>query len=90
MARPYSAALSFTLRHLADNIGRATLRFGCSGRSCGPTRRFVICSTRCTEASRLATCSSGRPGAELGARQIGTDAKEARVARWLIVDGSSG
>jgi uncharacterized protein with ParB-like and HNH nuclease domain len=29
----------------------------------------------------------GETGAEVGARQIGVDEKDARVARWLIVDG---
>ena len=88
MAKTVFRSTSFTLRHLADNIGRGDVALP------ELQRPFVWANAKVRDL--FDSMYRGFPvgyllfwetGAELGARQIGTDAKEARVARWLIVDG---
>lgn len=88
MAKTVFRSTSFTLRHLADNIGRGDIALP------ELQRPFVWANSKVRDL--FDSMYRGFPvgyllfwetGAELGARQIGTDAKEARVARWLIVDG---
>jgi hypothetical protein len=88
MAKTVFRSTSFTLRHLADNIGRGDIALP------ELQRPFVWANAKVRDL--FDSMYRGFPvgyllfwetGAELGARQIGTDAKEARVARWLIVDG---
>lgn len=88
MAKTVFRSTSFTLRHLVDNIGRGDVALP------ELQRPFVWANAKVRDL--FDSMYRGFPvgyllfwetGAELGARQIGTDAKEARVARWLIVDG---
>lgn len=79
---------SFTLRHLVDNISRGDIALP------ELQRPFVWSNTKVRDL--FDSMYRGFPvgyllfwevGAEVGARQIGDDTKDARVARWLIVDG---
>lgn len=78
----------FSLRHLVDNIQRGDVALP------ELQRPFVWSNSKVRDL--FDSMYRGFPvgyllfwetGAELGARQIGVAGKEARVARWLIVDG---
>lgn len=88
MARTLFRSTSFTLRHLVDNIDRGDVALP-------ELQRPFVWSNRKVR-DLFDSMYRGFPvgyllfwetGAEVGARQIGLDAKDARVARWLIVDG---
>jgi hypothetical protein len=79
---------SFTLRHLVDNINRGDIALP------ELQRPFVWSNSKVRDL--FDSMYLGFPvgyllfwetGAEVGARQIGVEDKDARVARWLIVDG---
>jgi hypothetical protein len=79
---------SFTLRHLVDNVNRGDIALP------ELQRPFVWSNSKVRDL--FDSMYRGFPvgyllfwetGAEVGARQIGVDDKDARVARWLIVDG---
>ena len=79
---------TFTLRHLADNIKRGDIALP------ELQRPFVWSNSKVRDL--FDSMFRGFPvgyllfwetGAEVGARQIGVAGKDARVARWLIVDG---
>lgn len=78
----------FSLRHLVDNIQRGDVALP------ELQRPFVWSNSKVRDL--FDSMYRGFPvgyllfwetGAEIGARQIGVAGKEARVARWLIVDG---
>lgn len=88
MAKTVFRSTSFTLRHLVDNIDRGDVALP------ELQRPFVWSNSKVRDL--FDSMYRGFPvgyllfwetGAEVGARQIGVDDKEARVARWLIVDG---
>ncbi|MCV7191271.1 GmrSD restriction endonuclease domain-containing protein [Mycolicibacterium brumae] len=88
MAKTVFRSTSFTLRHLVDNIDRGDVALP------ELQRPFVWSNAKVRDL--FDSMYRGFPvgyllfwetGAEVGARQIGVDGKEARVARWLIVDG---
>lgn len=88
MARTLFRSTSFTLRHLVDNIDRGDVALP-------ELQRPFVWSNRKVR-DLFDSMYRGFPvgyllfwetGAEIGARQIGVDLKDARVARWLIVDG---
>lgn len=79
---------TFNLRHLADNIRRGDIALP------ELQRPFVWSNSKVRDL--FDSMYRGFPvgyllfwetGAEVGARQIGVAGKDARVARWLIVDG---
>lgn len=79
---------SFTLRHLVDNLDRGDIALP------ELQRPFVWSNTKVRDL--FDSMYKGFPvgyllfwatDTEVGARQIGVDDKDARVARWLIVDG---
>lgn len=88
MARTVFRSTSFTLRHLVDTIDRGDLALP------ELQRPFVWSNSKVRDL--FDSMNRGFPvgyllfwetGADVGARQIGVDEKDARVARWLIVDG---
>jgi len=88
LARTVFRSTSFTLRHLVDDIDRGDLALP------ELQRPFVWSNSKVRDL--FDSMNRGFPvgyllfwetGADIGARQIGVDDKEARVARWLIVDG---
>ncbi|WP_432945770.1 GmrSD restriction endonuclease domain-containing protein [Kribbella sp. CA-253562] len=88
MARTLFRSTSFTLRHLVDNINRGDIALP------ELQRPFVWSNSKVRDL--FDSMYRGFPvgyllfwetGVEVGARQIGVDDKDARVARWLIVDG---
>lgn len=88
MAKTVFRSTSFTLRHLVDNIDRGDVALP------ELQRPFVWSNSKVRDL--FDSMYRGFPvgyllfwetGAEVGARQIGVDDKDARVARWLIVDG---
>lgn len=88
MARTVFRSTSFTLRHLVDNIDRGDVALP------ELQRPFVWSNSKVRDL--FDSMYRGFPvgyllfwetGAEVGARQIGVEDKDARVARWLIVDG---
>lgn len=88
MAETVFRMTSFTLRHLVDNIKRGDIALP------ELQRPFVWSNSKARDL--FDSMYRGFPvgyllfwatGAELGARQIGTEKKDAHVARWLIVDG---
>lgn len=88
MARTVFRTTGFSLRHLVDNIDRGDVALP------ELQRPFVWSNSKVRDL--FDSMYRGFPvgyllfwetGAEVGARQIGVDGKDARVARWLIVDG---
>lgn len=88
MSKTVFRSTSFTLRHLVDNIDRGDVALP------ELQRPFVWSNSKVRDL--FDSMYRGFPvgyllfwetGAEVGARQIGLDDKDARVARWLIVDG---
>lgn len=88
MAITLFRSTNFSLRSLVDNISRGDIALP------ELQRPFVWANTKVRDL--FDSMYRGFPvghlllwetGAEAGARQIGTDGKEAKVARWLIVDG---
>lgn len=88
MAGTLFRSTQFTLRHLVDNISRGDIALP------ELQRPFVWSNSKVRDL--FDSMYRGFPvgyllfwetGAEVGARQIGVDGKEARVARWLVVDG---
>src|SRR5437763_208477 len=88
MSRTLFRSTQFTLRHLVENIDRGDVALP------ELQRPFVWSNSKARELfdSMLKGFPVGfllfwETGAPVGARQIGVDDKDARVARWLIVDG---
>lgn len=88
MAGTLFRSTSFTLRHLVENVDRGDVALP------ELQRPFVWSNSKAREL--FDSMFKGFPvgfllfwetGAGVGARQIGTDDKDAKVARWLIVDG---
>lgn len=88
MAKTLFRSTSFTSRHLVDNIQRGDIALP------ELQRPFVWSNSKVRDL--FDSMYRGFPvgyllfwetGAEVGARQIGVEGKDARVARWLIVDG---
>lgn len=88
MSKTVFRSTQFTLRHLVDNIDRGDVALP------ELQRPFVWSNSKVRDL--FDSMYQGFPvgyllfwetGAEVGARQIGVDDKDARVARWLIVDG---
>lgn len=88
MANTIFRPTNFTLRNLIDNIARGDIALP------ELQRPFVWANTKVRDL--FDSMYRGFPvgyllfwetGAEVGTRQIGTNAKDAKVARWLIVDG---
>lgn len=88
MASTIFRPTNFTLRNLVDNIGRGDIALP------ELQRPFVWANTKVRDL--FDSMYRGFPigyllfwetGAEVGTRQIGTETKDAKVARWLIVDG---
>lgn len=88
VARTLFRSTQFTLRHLVDNIDRGDIALP------ELQRPFVWSNSKVRDL--FDSMYRGFPvgyllfwetGAEVGARQIGVEGKDARVARWLIVDG---
>ena len=88
MAKTVFRSTSFTLRHLVDSINRGDVALP------ELQRPFVWSNSKVRDL--FDSMYRGFPvgyllfwetGAEVGARQIGVDERDARVPRWLIVDG---
>jgi hypothetical protein len=88
MSKTVFRSTSFNLRHLVDNISRGDVALP------ELQRPFVWSNSKVRDL--FDSMYRGFPvgyllfwetGAEVGARQIGVGGKDARVARWLIVDG---
>ena len=88
MANTIFRPTNFTLRNLVDNISRGDIALP------ELQRPFVWANTKVRDL--FDSMYRGFPvgyllfwetGAEVGTKQIGTNEKDAKVARWLIVDG---